>query len=401
MADYTGTSGDDVLRGTSEADTFNLQDGGSDKAVGGGGADLFRLGGGFGTSDRILGGGGVDTIVLDGDYSGGLTINGSMLTSVEQLKVGAGHDYDLTIANDVVRPGNQNSLAIDGDGLGSGDDMRIDASGIDHGHVTIYAGGGDDFLAGGEAANAFFLRGGGDDTVIGGGGDDYVAVDSAFTAGDSLDGGDGFDVVSFNGGDALIALGAAVRDFETIFLTGAAQFDLVATDEALDHGEVLALYSQRKSTLSFDGSAETDGRWDLRSGALGDHLVGGARADTFFSGGGGDTLQGGAGGDTMDAGGGHDWFVYASVGDSTVDAPDIIWRIEAGDVLDLSAIDADVTRDGDQKFHLVSAFTHHAAELLLVHDGDLQVLADIDGDGVADMKVQFAGGDTDFSHFKL
>src|SRR5436853_297081 len=47
MATFTGTNGNDSFTGTPAADTFDLQQGGSDSASGLGGSDLFNLGAAF------------------------------------------------------------------------------------------------------------------------------------------------------------------------------------------------------------------------------------------------------------------------------------------------------------------------------------------------------------------
>jgi serralysin len=69
---------------------------------------------------------------------------------------------------------------------------------------------------------------------------------------------------------------------------------------------------------------------------------------------------------------------------------DLISEFEAGtDVIDLSAIDAEPTRDGDQAFSVVSSFTGSAGQLRVVERqlGGLTLPAvaiDIDGDTVED-----------------
>jgi Ca2+-binding RTX toxin-like protein len=400
MTVFTGTSGDDTLRGTADADVFNLEDGGKDKAVGGKGDDLFRLGGALGTSDQILGGEGFDTVSLDGDYSAGLSITRQMLTSIEQVMLGAGHDYDLTIANEVLNQGYLRSFTVDGSALGAGDDMRIDASAIDHGYVTLASGAGDDLLIGSSSQNVFFLNGG-DDTAIGGADYDEFHVDGVFTAQDRIDGGAGLNVLFLNQAEAPIVLGGAVKDIDRIELHGHAHFDFVATNDALDGEGLLELFAYRKAGFNFDGSAETNGRFEISGSWQPDHLIGGERNDDLYGNHGVDTLQGGGGHDTLDGGAGNDWYIYTSVQDSTVEAPDFL-RLEDRDIIDLSAIDADVTRDGDQKFRLVGAFNHHAGQLMLSFDGTYtHLLADVDGDGAADMEMTMWDDHTDFSHFKF
>ena len=83
-------------------------------------------------------------------------------------------------------------------------------------------------------------------------------------------------------------------------------------------------------------------------------------------------------------------------------AIDTIVDLSAEDVIDLSAIDANTHKAGDQAFALVGAFSHHAGELTLTKDGKFTTLAaDVNGDGVADLTVSIKGDHHDFSNFVL
>jgi Ca2+-binding RTX toxin-like protein len=137
----------------------------------------------------------------------------------------------------------------------------------------------------------------------------------------------------------------------------------------------------------------------------GDDLIsGGAGKDTLIGGGGDDTLIGGARGDILTGGAGDDRYVFTSLGESGPSHADTITDLHAGDLIDLSAIDADRTTAGDQAFHLVSAFSHHAGELVLSYDAgsDATTLSgDSDGDGVADLKILITGDASGFTGFAL
>ena len=114
---------------------------------------------------------------------------------------------------------------------------------------------------------------------------------------------------------------------------------------------------------------------------------------------------GGLGGaDVMWGKGGADRFYFAAASDSGFRTYDRIMDLEAIDVIDLSAIDADTARDGDQVFRLVDALTGQAGQLTLtwVAASRFTVLAaDVDGDGVADMRVVLYGRHDDFDNFRL
>ena len=81
---------------------------------------------------------------------------------------------------------------------------------------------------------------------------------------------------------------------------------------------------------------------------------------------------------------------------------DSISRLKKHDVIDLSAIDADVDTAGDQAFHRVKAFGGHAGEMVLSYAGGVTtVQLDVDGDGQADMAIQLAQNHLTYHGFVL
>lgn len=143
-------------------------------------------------------------------------------------------------------------------------------------------------------------------------------------------------------------------------------------------------------------------------GGKGDTLYGFAGKDSLDGGGGNDVLAGGAGKDALTGGAGADKFTYWDAGDSGTasSARDTIFDFSHadGDKIDLRAIDADsTTTDVNDKFHLVSAFTGHAGELVIVGGPSGYVVqADTDGVGGADFAIlvkadaPLGGGDFSF-----
>ncbi len=67
-------------------------------------------------------------------------------------------------------------------------------------------------------------------------------------------------------------------------------------------------------------------------------------------------------------------------------------RVE-GDVIDVSAIDADTTTSGDQAFVEVGAFSSIAGEMVIsdIGGGVRLVEFDVNGDGAADMAIEVTG----------
>ncbi|MBI1408174.1 MAG: RTX toxin, partial [Caulobacter sp.] len=122
---------------------------------------------------------------------------------------------------------------------------------------------------------------------------------------------------------------------------------------------------------------------------------GGGGVDTIDGGAGADRIIGGTGNDLMTGGLGADTFVILqeSVGNPVLEVDNIFdFSTAQGDILDLSAIDADSGTGGDQAFTLVSAFTHTAGQMTLSFSGGETLLRlDVDGDGNADYQLKING----------
>lgn len=88
----------------------------------------------------------------------------------------------------------------------------------------------------------------------------------------------------------------------------------------------------------------------------------------------------------MASGRGADLFVFNHLGDvRSIQG----FSADEGDRICLGAIDANATRNGNQPFRIVSAFTGHAGELLI---GQQESQADVDGDGRPDFQLAVFGG---------
>ena len=233
------------------------------------------------------------------------------------------------------------------------------------GQATNVGATGDADTLTGTSGNDTIKAAGGADLVRGGDGNDRLEGESND---DTLHGGNGNDtLLGGEGRDSLLGDGG---------------------DDELDGGN------------SADLLNGGDGRDLLRGGGGDDRLLGGAGQDTLEGGDGKDTLEGGsdadrlsggAGSDVLTGGGGNDVFVFGSLGDSSGSNSDMITDFATGDLLDLSGIDANASRSGDQAFAFVGTrgFSGSAGELrYAAADGDTWIEGDVDGDRSADLVIR-------------
>lgn len=280
---------------------------------------------------------------------------------------------------------------------GQGDDTLMGLGGDDF----LAGQGGDDLLNGG-SGNDTLLGGQGADTLIGGSGNDLIYAGDPGK--DVIDGGSGYDTVTFIGAPAGV----------TIFDIDVAGTTVVGVEKVIgsDFNDTLTALSGHDGVRVMDGGGGDD---NLQGEDM--KLLGGANDDRLE--GGGATLKGGAGDDflrsdgaaTLEGGSGSDILVGSSYGYDTfafsnVDrhGADFIELLQSTDTIDLSAIDADTTKAGDQAFHLVTSFDDHPGEAKLKFDPqhDQTVLAlDTNGDGVPDFKIAIEGNEIGFTNFVL
>jgi Ca2+-binding RTX toxin-like protein len=122
-------------------------------------------------------------------------------------------------------------------------------------------------------------------------------------------------------------------------------------------------------------------------------IFGGGGTDVLTGGAGNDLIYGGGRGDTLTGGDGNDVFRYQSVGDSNSVERDGIQDFSAGDVIDLSRIDANTLEAGDQAFSFIgnAAFSNTAGELRFENislGGPVWLVqGDTDGNGVSDFEL--------------
>ena len=131
------------------------------------------------------------------------------------------------------------------------------------------------------------------------------------------------------------------------------------------------------------------------AGAGDDTISGGAGDDFIFAGEGDDIIVAGTGVDTVTGGAGADVFDFNHISESTSAARDTIrdFSAAAGDIIDLSGIDANSAIAGNQAFNFVgSAAFGSAGDLRFVTNGtDGFVIGDVDGNGSIDLNILLLG----------
>jgi Ca2+-binding RTX toxin-like protein len=399
---FRGLAGDDLLAGAAGRDWFEggtgndliRADGGDDRAFGGGGADRIELGAGndLGSGqdgdDMLFGGRGDDLLRLgpgddwaDGG-EGADTITGAggrdrIHGGLGADLIGGGEDDDLVLGQD----GNDQLRGDAGDDRlagGAGDDLLFGGQGSDR----LDGGHGDDMLQG-DRVLAFQVR-----AMIDG--RDLLLIDGDSLRWHHLDFAavgrhEGLDeptlVSTFE--DGMLRLDRVEwtpewsapppdeirqEEFSSFFQGLDPQLPDGPVDAVLEVLEAREQVSLRELpsvdngftlTLEFDDNAPVSHAWYEARVTVFDHagspdtLLGGAGDDLLRGGGGTDHLEGQAGRDTLYGGADADRFVYRAVADSPADGRhDVIedFRRAQGDKVDLSAIDADATRPGNQSF---------------------------------------------------
>jgi hypothetical protein len=297
MAVIRGTFGDDNLSGTSGDDTFIMVQGGNDTVSGGDGNDTFRFGGTLTASDHIDGGNDTDSVILEGDYSSGLTFAATTMVNVEVLALMGLFNYNLTTNDATVAAGA--TLLVKANGIGGGGGLVFDGSAETDGHFRFIGSTGDDVLTGGAKSDVFHLENGGFDTAHGGGGYDIFYLGAALVAADTIDGGTGNDTLVLNGDySGGLTLGAAtMTNVETLTLGAGFSYSLTTDDANVAAGATLTVDASALNnhfSLTFDGSAETNGHFAVTGGG-GDDTLTIASAAVLH----GSTFNGNAGNDTL------------------------------------------------------------------------------------------------------
>jgi len=377
-----GSDGDDLL----VDDPFDAFVEGNDVLTGGGGDDTFMFNSLTGLSlagDRITDLETGDRIDLDSlgllegivfDFIGDAAFSGAGAeiryeagggeTEIEIDADGDGDaDHRIVIENgafdlEQVSPGSLLLRAEPSDGGGGGGGGGGGSSEPTEGNDNLRGDAGDniiDGLGGNDVINGLA----GDDELTGGLGDDRLFG----RAGDDiLDGGPGDDILRGNDGNDILLASSGDN-----ILDGADGADSITGGDGND------------LLLGRDGE-------DVLTGNAGNDNLKGMNGD--------DVIDGGEGRDFLNGAQGADLFVFDSVEDSTTDPANrdtiLGFARGGGDLMDLSAIDADINTQEDDAFVIVDEFSGTAGELryeLTNTEITWKIQADVDGDGQADFEL--------------
>lgn len=271
-----GGAGNDYLADTSGANTLN----------GGAGDDTIEAA--FGTGNVVAGGAGIDLLSVNVQASGALIFalgDPSVETVVRGLRI-AGIEAVSIYASEFAD-------SITGGAWG---DNILGAAGND----VLAGGGGDDWLSGG----------GDRDTLLGGAGNDTFVLYDALGA-DSIDGGDGIDLLEFNtnairrnvtlvlSDSFVMPDGSTVTGVERIDYDGTLGVDLITGGA---HADIINGQGGADQLSGLGGNDTLSGNGASRSGPVAVVLLGGAGNDfisySVFSG--GERIDGGAGIDVLE-----------------------------------------------------------------------------------------------------
>ncbi|MCC8997152.1 MAG: calcium-binding protein [Nitrosomonas sp.] len=155
-------------------------------------------------------------------------------------------------------------------------------------------------------------------SIVTGTGDDTLtfAAGTGLTSADSVDANGGSDKVALTGNTAVTSTDFNnVRNIEVITLENTnTTVSITTLDTLVSAGSVLTLSNVANSgILTFNGSAETDGSFNITGGSGNDVITGSLGNDVLNGSVGNDSISAGLGNDTLVGDAGNDSFTFVSV----------------------------------------------------------------------------------------
>jgi Ca2+-binding RTX toxin-like protein len=254
---------------------------------------------------------------------------------------------------------------------------------------VITGAGGADRLTGNDG-NDTLSGAAGNDTLTGGAGDDSM---DGGAGNDSMVGGLGNDIYVVDANNDRITE-AASEGIDTV-RTALTAYTLGTTNGSVNVENLVF-----NGTAAFTGTGSASDNV-ITGGARGDTLLGLAGNDTLSGDAGNDSLTGGAGADVLVGGAGNDRFIYTATTDSgtSVLLRDIINDFTvAADRIDVSAIDANTTTNGNGSFTWRgTAAINGAGQLSMAFDattGTTVISGNVDANLAVDFTIALLGNYT-------
>ena len=275
-----------------------------DTLTGGNGVDIITANQG---NDSISGGDNNDTIILGSNLTSGDTIAGGVGTDILTFTDAnaASNDLDNVTGIETITLGDAVTFVQTVDALvANGATLAVNAGGLTGANTLTWNGSAEllgNFSITGGAGADMITAGAGSDTVNAGQGDDTIIFSTGLSAADSIDAGDGNDTLTFTDADGAATDLDRVANIEVITL-GNAVTSITTGDQLVAAGATLTVNANAltgTNTLTWNGSAELDGKFSITGGKGADTITGGAGVDTIDGGLGADRLLGGAGDDIL------------------------------------------------------------------------------------------------------
>jgi len=320
-SNITTGSGNDTLLGGTGADTLNGGAGndsingyeGADSLLGGAGNDTIV---GADNDVKLDGGDGTDTVLIANNFSD--ASNDGLLDYVEVVT--------LTASGKTLNLGGQTeSMTIIGTGgvdtivTGSGNNL-VDAN---YGNDSVTTGIGNNTVFG-DLGNDTITVFGGHVSIDGGEGDDVVNMQTTLTSSDTIAGSAGTDTLSFTDSNGAVNDLDNVTGIENVILGGTT--NVTTLDTLVGNGANLNVsfggLMAPGTSLTWDGSAETNGTFNITAGDGNNLIRGGQGNDTIVTGSGADTIYTSGGSDSISTGAGADWVTNTGSGNDTISTGD-------------------------------------------------------------------------------
>ncbi len=309
MMDYLyGDAGDDIIRGHGDSDGLTGGDG-ADILIGGEGGGSFEV---DEQDIRWVGSTGYDWVIFNTSVTQATVTNTRVFLANNTVRA---LDMDYYVINGTSGDDTLVASAFDGGVWFSGYEGNDTLSGGAGGNNFLYGNEGNDLLLGGPS-NDELVGNEGDDILMGGDGPDYVlgaeGVDQLFgesgddylaadIADSTLDGGDGFDYISFESNHQTVIVTDTFFELDGLLIPAisAEAISVYGTT-----GDDVVDASTFSGSVSYWGLSGND---TITTGAGNDQVAGEDGDDVINTGAGDDTIFGGAGDDVINAGEGNDY----------------------------------------------------------------------------------------------